>query len=106
MSSDGKRELLQLIEHKAFDPVMRAKSDGRSEAEQKKLERLQKATKAEIERYRRYDSAEQLLTNFKRDLSSKAAKKVHAELHSLHLPTIEDIRDEVEQRANELELRA
>ena len=75
---DKKKQLLQLVERKAFDPVMRAKPDGRSEAEKKKLEHVQKATKAEIDRYRGYGSAEELVTNFKRDLTSAAAKKVHA----------------------------
>jgi len=102
MTSKSKRELLRLVERKAFDPVMRAKSQGRTEAEKKKLEHVQKATKAEIDRYRHYGSAEELVTNFKRDLDSTAAKKIHAELRSLHLPTIEDIRDEFERKASEL----
>jgi hypothetical protein len=103
---DKKKELLQLVEHKAFDPVMRAKPDGRSEAEKKKLEHVQRATQAEIDRYRAYGSADQLVTNFKRDLTSAAAKKVHAELRSLHLPTIEDIKDEFERKARALGVRA
>lgn len=103
---DKKGELLRLVEHKAFDPVMRAKPDGRSEAEQRKLEHVQRATRAEIDRYRAYASAEELVTNFKRDLSSGAAKKVHAELRSLRLPTIEDIKDEFERKARDLGVRA
>jgi hypothetical protein len=106
MTSKSKRELLQLVERKAFDPVMRAKPDGRKEAERKKLERVQKATKAEIERYRRYGSAHELVANFKRDLASPAAKKIHAKLRSLDLPTIEDIRDEFERKASELGVAA
>ena len=100
--ADKKRELLSFLEHKAFDPVMRAVPDGRSEAEKKRLEDVQRRTKSEIERYRNYGSAEELVTNFKRDLTSDAAKKVHAELRSLHLPTIEEIRDEFEQKARDL----
>jgi len=106
MTSKSRRELLRLVERKAFDPVMRAKPEGRTEAEKKKLEHVQKATKAEIERYRHYGSAEELVTNFKRDLDSTAAKKIHAELRSLHLPTIEDIRDEFERKASELGVAA
>jgi chromosomal replication initiation ATPase DnaA len=70
------------------------------------LEHVQKATKAEIERYRHYASAEELVTNFKRDLSSSAAKKIHSELRNLHLPTIEDIRDEFERKAREMGVKA
>jgi hypothetical protein len=102
MASDSKGELLRLIERKAFEPVIRAKPDGRSEADRKALEHVQRATQAEIERYRGYGSASELLTNFKRDLHSSAARKVHAELQRLNLPTINDIRDEVEARARDL----
>ena len=103
---DKKKDLLQFVERKAFDPVMRAKPDGRSEAEKRKLEHVQRATRAEIDRYRSYGSAEELVTNFKRDLFSGAAKKVHAELRSLDLPTIEDIRDEFERKISELGVQA
>jgi hypothetical protein len=106
MTSQSQRELFGLVERKAFEPVLRAKPDGRSEPEKKKLEHVQKATKAEIERYRHYGSAEELVTNFKRDLSSSAAKKIHSELRNLHLPTIEDIRDEFERKARELGVKA
>lgn len=101
MSADKKQELLAIVERKAFDPVMRAKPDGRSDADRKKLEHVQKATAAEIERYRAYGSAEELVTNFKRDLHSRAAKKVHAELRSLDLPTLEDVREAFERKAGD-----
>lgn len=78
---------------------MRAKPGGKSDADRKTLEHVQQATKAEIERYRNYDSAQQVVINFKRDLSSDAAKKVHSQLRRLHLPTIEDIRDDFEDKA-------
>src|SRR5436305_670281 len=106
MPADKKRELLQFVESQAFDPVMRAKPDGRSAADREKLEHVQKATQAEIDRYRAYGSAEELVTNFKRDLHSRAAKKVHAELRALDLPTIEDIREEFEAKAEQLGVQA
>jgi hypothetical protein len=106
MTSQTQRELLELVERRAFDPVLRAKPVGRSESEKKKLEHVQKATRAEIERCRHYGSAEELVTNFKRDLSSAAAKKIHAELRSLNLPTIEDIRGGFERKARELGVKA
>jgi hypothetical protein len=102
MAKDHKQELVEFIIHKAFDPVMRAKPDGRSEADQRKLEHLQQATQTEIGRYRSYDSAEDVVINFKRDISSSAAKKIHADLKHLHLPTVGDIRDEVEEKARAL----
>jgi hypothetical protein len=100
--TDARTELLALVELKAFDPVLQAKPDGRSEAEKRRLEHVQKATRAEIDRYRGYRSAGELVTNFKRDLNSTAAKKIHAELRTLHLPTIEELQEEFETRAREL----
>jgi len=101
--ADGKKdELVRFLEERAFKPVLNAKPKGRSEAEQKKLEHVQKATRAEIERFHNYSSAEEVVTNFRRDLSSEPARRVHAELRSLGLPTINDLRDEFEKRAEEL----
>jgi hypothetical protein len=42
------------------------------------------------------------VTNFRRDLESEPAKRIHAELRSLGLPTINDVREEFERRAEEL----
>ncbi|MDQ2762003.1 MAG: hypothetical protein M3Y22_00395 [Pseudomonadota bacterium] len=42
------------------------------------------------------------VVNFKRDLSSTAAKKVHGELKELGLPTVNDVRDEFEKLAADL----
>jgi hypothetical protein len=94
--------LADLIIQRAFDPVMLAKPGGRSDADRRALERVQQATRSEIERYRTYGSDQDVLTNFKRDLHSSAAKKVHAELRRLHLPTIEDIEEEVAAKAHQL----
>ncbi len=97
MASDKKAELLEFLERRAFNPVLHAKSGDKDT-----LEHVQRATRDEIERYRNYGSAEEVVINFKRDLHSSAAKKVHAELRRLHLPTIEDVRDEFEAKAREL----
>jgi hypothetical protein len=100
--SNAKQELVDFVIGKALDPVMRAKPEGRSDADRRALEHVQKATQSEIERYRNYGSAHEVVVNFKRDLSSSAAKKVHSELRRLDLPTIEDIRDEFERKADKL----
>jgi hypothetical protein len=76
MTSKAMRELLHLVELGAFDPVLRAKPDGRPESEKKKLAHVQKATRTEVNRYRHYSSARQLVTNFKRDLDSEPAKVI------------------------------
>jgi len=105
MASDSKRQLANFIIDKAFEPVMRARPDGRPDAQRKMLQHVQEATRAEIERYRGYGSAAELVTNFKRDLTSAPAKKVHAQLHRLGLPTIADFKDEFERRARDLGVR-
>jgi hypothetical protein len=101
MVDSKKDELVRFLEERAFKPVLNAKPKGRSEAEQKKLE-VQKATRAEIERFHNYGSAQEVVTNFRRDLDSEPAKRIHAELRSLDLPTLNDVRDEFERRAEEL----
>ena len=106
MATDHRQELVDFIVREALDPVMRARPEGLSDADKRLLERVRKATQAEIERYREYRSAEEVVTNFKRDLTSRPAKKVHAELKRLDLPTLDDIRDRFEQRARELGVNA
>lgn len=102
MAKDHKRELADFVIREALDPVLRAKAEGRSEADRRMLEHVQQATRAEIQRYRGYGSAREVVTNFKRDLTSSAAKKVHAELAHLGLPTLDDIRDRFEEKARAL----
>ncbi len=62
------------------------------------------ATRAEIECYRQYGSAGEVLVNFKRGLDFRAARKVHTELQALRLPAVEDIRDELEAEVRELSI--
>ena len=106
MAKDARRELVQFLEQRAFDPVMKARAEGRSEAEKRRLEDVQTATEEEIERFRNYGSAKEVLDNFRSDLDSEPARKVHAALRSLDLPTINDIRDEFERKAEELGVAA
>ncbi|MDT7952081.1 MAG: hypothetical protein RQ966_11315 [Acetobacteraceae bacterium] len=101
MTEKAKQELVEFLVRRAFDPVLQAKPSG-SDAERQKLERVQKATQAEIERFHGYGSAEEVVVNFKRDLSSTPAKKVHEELRALGLPTLNDFREEFEEKAREL----
>jgi hypothetical protein len=96
MADRKKDELVRFLEERAFKPVLNAEPKGRSAAEQKKLEHVQKATHAEIERFHNYGSAKEVVANFRRDLDSRPARRVHAELRSLGLPTIHDVREEFE----------
>lgn len=102
MSDRSKTELVRFLDERCFQPVLKADPKGRSLAEQRKLEHVQKATRAEIDRFHHYGSAKEVVVNFRRDLESAPAKRVHAELRSLGLPTLHDVRDEFERRAEEL----
>jgi hypothetical protein len=99
---DAKEKLVDFVTRRAFDPVLKARAEDRSEAEKRKLDHVQDATRTEVERYRGYGSANEVVVNFKRDLDSEPARKIHAELKSLGLPTVNDIRDEFESLAKEL----
>jgi hypothetical protein len=103
--ADAKHDLVALLKARAFEPVLHARAGGRSDADRRRLEHVKHATLSEIERFEHYRSAEEVVINFKRDLDSAPAKKVHAELKSLGLPTLHDIRPEFERRAHELGVR-
>ena len=102
MAERNGRVHLESMSNRRFEsikPVLDAKPEGRSDRDRQKLADVQRATRAEIDRYRGYGSAEELVVNFKRDLHST---KIHAELRQLGLPTLEDVRDEFERKAQEL----
>ena len=103
MTKDIKGELVQFLLHKAFYPVLMAQRDG---PDRTKIEHVQEATRAEIERFRSYRSAEEVMVNFQRDLNSKPAKTIHSELKALNLPIINDVREEFERKAKELGVNA
>lgn len=102
MPSDAKQQLVDFLIDRAFDPVMKADAEGRSDENKRRLKDVQEATRSEIERFRGYDSAKEVVVNFRRDLDSDPAKKVHADLKALDLPTLNEIRDEFEHKASEL----
>lgn len=100
------RELVDFLKRRVFEPVMRADESGRSDAEKRKLQDVKDATRSEIERFENYDSAEEVVVNFKRDLNSEPAEKIHRESRALDLPTLNDIRREFEDKARDLGLNA
>ena len=102
MPHDAKDALVGYLKKRAFDPVLNAHADGRPEAEKRRLEDVQRRTREEVERFERYGSAHEVYVNFKRDLDSTPAKRVHADLKSLGLPTINDIAGDFENEARKL----
>ncbi|WP_137389624.1 hypothetical protein [Rhodoligotrophos defluvii] len=105
MASDAKAKLVDFLDRKAFEPVLRADPDRYSESQRAKLEDVKRATESERERFRNYESAEKVYQMYRDDLSSEPAQEVDRELRDLNLPTLKDVREEFEQLAEELGVR-
>src|SRR3954471_15699084 len=93
MTDSAKDKLVRFLERHAFDPVLKAKPEHYPEPKRRQLEDVQRRTRTEVERFHRYGSARDVVVNFKRDLDSEPARKVHRELKDLGLPTVNDVRD-------------
>jgi hypothetical protein len=104
--SDTKQKLVAFLDRRAFRPVLRAKEGDYSGKDRDKLADVQRRTKTEIERFKHYGSAQEVVTNFKRDLRSKPAQRVHRDLHQLGLPTPKDVKAEFEKLAKDLGVKA
>jgi hypothetical protein len=100
--SNPKQKLVAFLDRRAFRPVLRAKESDYSEKERDKLADVQHRTRTEIERFKHYGSAQEVVTNFKRDLRSKPAQRVHRDLAQLGLPTPKDVKEEFEKLVREL----
>ena len=97
--TDTRQELIHFLEQHAFQPVLRARAQDFSEKQRDELVDLQERTKTEVARFRGYRSAQDVVTNFKRDLTSAPAKAVHRRLAALGLPTLDDVREPFEELA-------
>lgn len=101
----AREKLLDLLDRKAFDPVIHASPDDVAEGKRDRLEGLQETTRSTKESYHeKYGSAEKVAEMFRDDLSSDSARKVQQELKDLGLPTLQDVKEEFEELARELEV--
>jgi hypothetical protein len=100
----AKKELLKLLDEKAFDPVLKASPDDyQKEEDKQKLKELQEKTSSTKRRYHEeYNSVDAIRSNFSSDLSSDSAEKVQKQIADLGLPTLSDIKDEFHQKVKEL----
>jgi len=105
MAGDAKEKLVDFLERKAFRPVLNADPGSYPESKRHKLKDVQEATRAELERFHHYGSAEEVYRMFEDDLSSKPAQRVHRELRDLDLPTLNDCREEFERLAEQVGVR-
>ena len=74
----AREKLLDLLDKKAFDPVLKASPDNYTkESDKKKLQELQATTRSTQQSYHeKYKTAKDVLDNFRSDLNSHAAQKV------------------------------
>lgn len=63
MGPDRKKELLDFLDRKAFDPVIRAKEDNYSENNREAVKHVKAAIMKEKDRFHHYGSAEEVLLN-------------------------------------------
>ena len=105
-SKDARRTLVQFLDEHAFDPVLHVSADCYPADKRSELETVQRATRREQDRFHDYDTAQEVYRMFHADLTSDAARKVHAQLEDLELPTIRHVRRDFEALANDLGIRS
>jgi hypothetical protein len=94
---NAREKLVQFLDQKAFDPILRASPDRYSGSDKDRLEHVKDATERTRQRYHNdYTSAAEVCARFRDDLSSSSAQRVQRELEQLGLPTLQDIADEFE----------
>lgn len=100
-----KQKLIDFLEQRAWQPVLRASPDRFGESDQQRLERVKQKTRAQQERYRNYQSAGQVRQEFQDDLTSDPAKRVNSDLRKLRLPTQRDVANDFFSLADQLGVR-
>jgi hypothetical protein len=62
---DAKRHLVDFVQDRTFDPIMRAKPNDFPEHRRDKLKDVRQSTQSEIERFRNYDIASLPISTFR-----------------------------------------
>jgi hypothetical protein len=95
METDAREELLAFLDRRAFNPILRSSPDDYPEAARHKLEDVKGRTQQELRRYhQKYRSASEVRRRFLEGVTSRAAAKVNADLRTLRLPRLPDLKDE------------
>lgn len=100
------QKLVQFLDRRAWQPVLRAKQEKYEEADRKRLATLQKKTETQKKRYEGYTDAGELRQQFQDDLHSGPAKKTESDLKQLKLPVQAEIADEFFELADRLGVTA
>lgn len=90
----NKKQLLQFLDSRVFNPILRAKPRDYRESDRGALADVQESTKSERARFHGYRSAREVRDNYMSDLHSETAKRINKELRRLKLPRLPDIEDE------------
>lgn len=98
----NKEKLINFLDRRAWKPILKASAKKYGGSDVKRLERVQKKTESQRERYHSYRSAAEVVQQFRGDLSSQAAKKTNADLQKLNLPIQPEVADEFFQLAERL----
>lgn len=94
-AKDNRHQLLDFINKKAFDPILKAKPNKFKEEDRGALEDIQRKTENEKKQFEEeYTTAEEIKKNYLSNVRSKAAAKVNDELEKLGLPTLPEHKDE------------
>lgn len=101
---DARKELVDFIDKKAFNKILKASPDDYDGKEKETVEEVIKKTKNEQKKFHDYKSAEEVKKNFMSNVHSKAAKKLNKEIEQLGLPTLPQLKDEFEKLAEKLEV--
>jgi len=93
--NDAKQELLNFINKKAFDPILKAKPAKYKEEDRSALQDIQRKTENEKKQFaEEYSSADEVKKNYLSNVRSKAAAKVNDQLEKLGLPTLPQHKEE------------
>lgn len=95
MADDKRKQLLDFIDNKVFNPVLEANPGKYSDEDKKKLEDIQRKTKNEQKQFHNdYTTAKDVKDGYLSDVRSEAAQKINKELSHLKLPTLPQHKDE------------
>ena len=90
----SKKELLQFLDSRVFNPILRANEHDFRESDRKALADVQDSTKSEKARFHGYRSAQEIRDNYLSDLHSDTARRINQELRRLKLPRLPDVKEE------------
>jgi len=94
-AKDNRQQLVDFINKKLFDPILKAKPDKLKEEDKKILEDIQRKTEDEKRKFNEvYTTAKEVKENYLDNVRSKPAAKLNDQLEKFKLPTMPQHKDE------------